>query len=159
MQTVDSNQKLLDTPSIITMAADQLGNMYKGSKLPLQTILATIAKETSLPDADVVQVGNTVFIGHIGKGKNKTKMHGRPLNVDTGKNFIRNMLKYGGYLQKQGITHYSTYFTGDTLVPAIKVIQKRLMSVDTSMYLGQHEDDDGYVVYVKLGEDSLSERF
>jgi hypothetical protein len=27
------------------------------------------------------------------------------------------------------------------------------------MYLGQHEDDDGYVVYVKLGEDSLSERF
>ena len=103
MQTVDSNQKLLDTPSIITMAADQLGNMYKGSKLPLQTILATIAKETSLPDADVVQVGNTVFIGHIGKGKNKTKMHGRPLNVDTGKNFIRNMLKYGGYLQKQGI--------------------------------------------------------
>ena len=159
MQTVDSNQKLLDIPSIMTMASDQLGNMYKGGNLPLEAILGALAKETSMPGADVVQVGNTVFIGHVGKGKNKSKMHGRPLNVDTSRNFIRNMLKYGGYLQNKDITHYSTYFEGSVLVPAMKILQKRLMSVDTSMYLGQHEDDDGYVVYVKLGEDSLSERF
>ena len=72
MQTVDSNQKLLDIPSIMTMASDQLGHMYNGSSLNMQTILATLAKETSLPNADVVQVGNTVFIGHVGEGKNKS---------------------------------------------------------------------------------------
>tara|TARA_Y100001937_G_scaffold11041_2_gene13396 strand:- start:5314 stop:5523 length:210 start_codon:yes stop_codon:yes gene_type:complete len=69
------------------------------------------------------------------------------------------MLKYGGYLQDKDITHYSTYFTGETLVPAIKIIQKRLLSVDTDMYLGQPEDDDGYLVYVKFGKDPLKEMF
>ena len=159
MQTVDSNEKLLDMSSIMTMASDQLGFMYNGSSLNIETILATLAKETSMPDTDVVQIGNTVFIGHTGKGDKKSRMHGRPLNVDTSRNFIRNMLKYGGYLQDKDITHYSTYFKGETLVPAIKIIQKRLMSVDTNMYLGQPEDDDGYLVYVKFGDDPLNEMF
>jgi len=33
------------------------------------------------------------------------------------------------------------------------------MSVDTNMYLGQPEDDDGYLVYVKFGDDPLNEMF
>ena len=159
MQTVDSNQKLLDIPSIMTMASDQLGHMYNGNSLNMETILATLAKETSLPNADVVQVGNTVFIGHTGEGKNKSKMHGRPLNVDTSRNFIRNMLKYGVYLQDKDITHYSTYFKGSALIPAMKIMQKRLMSVDTDLFFGQPEDEDGHIVYIRLGDDPLDEIF
>ena len=56
MQTVDSNNKLLDMSSIMAMASDQLGYMYRGSSLNIETILATLAKETSLPDTDVVQI-------------------------------------------------------------------------------------------------------
>ena len=81
MQTVDSNEKLLDMSSIMTMASDQLGFMYNGSSLNIETILATLAKETSMTDTDVVQIGNTVFIGHTGKGAKKTKMQGKPLKV------------------------------------------------------------------------------
>ena len=97
MQTVDSNNKLLDMSSIMAMASDQLGYMYRGSSLNIETILATLAKETSLPDTDVVQIGNTVFVGYVGEGKNKTKMVGRPLNVDTARNYANNMVKYYAY--------------------------------------------------------------
>ena len=86
-------------------------------------------------------------------------MHGRPLNVDTSRNFIRNMLKYGVYLQDKDITHYSTYFKGSALVPAMKIMQKRLMSVDTDLFFGQPEDEDGHIVYIKLGDDPLDEIF
>ena len=85
-------------------------------------------------------------------------MVGRPLNVDTGRNFIDNMLQYGGHLQEKEITHYSTSFEGEVLVPAIKVIQRKLMDTDTNMYLGVDEDDN-YVVLVKLGEESLREKY
>lgn len=153
MPVVNSKERLLDMSTVMAMAAEELkGNM------PLQTTLLAIARETSIPNVDVVQFGNTVFIGHRGKDKNKSKMVGRPLNVDTGRNFIDNMLQYGGHLQEKEITHYSTSFEGEVLVPAIKIIQRKLMDTDTNMYLGVDEDDN-YVVLVKLGEESLREKY
>ena len=68
MPVVNSKERLLDMSTVMAMAADDLkGNM------PLQTTLLAIARETSLPNVDVVQFGNTVFIGHMGKVKTKVK--------------------------------------------------------------------------------------
>ena len=151
MQVVDSNKEKLDIHTIITMSAEELRK-----DLSMEQSLLAILKETSLPEADVTQIGNTVFIGHTGKGDNKSKMVGRPLNVDTARNYIRNVLQYFGYLQEKNITHYHAAFEGDTLVPAIKMMQKRLAKTDTQMGLGQYEgEDNDYVVFVKIGEDSL----
>ena len=69
-------------------------------------MLASVAKETTMENADVVQVGNTVFIGHKGKGANKSKMVGRAFNVDTGRNFINNILNYLNYLQNKKLCNY-----------------------------------------------------
>ena len=151
MQVVDSNKEELDIHTIITMSAEELRK-----DLSMEQALLAILKETSLPEADVTQIGNTVFIGHTGKGNNKNKMVGRPLNVDTARNYIRNVLQYFGYLQEKNITHYHAAFEGDALVPAIKMMQKKLTKTDTQMGLGQYEgEDNDYVVFVKIGEDSL----
>ena len=154
MQIVDSNQKQLDIHTIITMAVNNLDT----GEMPIQTVLVSIVNETQRETCEVVNVGNTVFIGHRGEGKNKNKMVGRPLNVDTGRNYIKNMLKYGAYIQGQGITHYSAQFKGSELLPAMRVIHKKLQETDTEFAVGKTEDE-AHVVYIKFGKEPLSEKF
>jgi len=154
MQIVDSNQKQLDIHTIITMAVNNLDT----GEMPIQTVLVSIVNETQRETCEVVNVGNTVFIGHRGEGKNKNKMVGRPLNVDTGRNYIKNMLKYGAYIQGQGITHYTTQFEGSELLPAMRVIHKKLQETDTEFAVGKTEDE-AHVVYIKFGKEPLSEKF
>ena len=153
MQTVDSNQRQLDMHEIITMAVKNL----EGDK-PIQNILMAIYEETSMDGCEVVNIGNTVFIGHRGKDKNKTKMVGRPLNVDTGRNYIKNMLRYIAYIQEQGITHYTSQFKEDTLLPAMRVMEKRLQDTDTEFSVVPTKNNN-YVVLIKIGKDVLNERF
>tara|TARA_R100001377_G_scaffold3032_2_gene1859 strand:- start:674 stop:1138 length:465 start_codon:yes stop_codon:yes gene_type:complete len=154
MEIVDSNQKQLDIHTIITMAVNNLDT----GEMPIQTVLVSIVNETQRETCEVVNVGNTVFIGHRGEGKNKNKMVGRPLNVDTGRNYIKNMLKYGAYIQGQGITHYTTQFEGSELLPAMRVIHKKLQETDTEFAVGKTEDE-AHVVYIKFGKEPLSEKF
>ena len=93
METIDSNQEKIAPGQVMAIAAKQLNE----DNIPLEAMLASVAKETTMENADVVQVGNTVFIGHKGKGANKSKMVGRAFNVDTGRNFINNMVNYLGF--------------------------------------------------------------
>jgi hypothetical protein len=153
MQIVDSNQRQLDIHEIIIMAVKNL----EGNK-PIQNILMAIYEETSMDGCEVVNIGNTVFIGHRGKDKNKTKMVGRPLNVDTGRNYIKNMLRYIAYIQEQGITHYTSQFKEDTLLPAMRVMEKRLQDTDTEFSVVPTKNNN-YVVLIKIGKDVLNERF
>ena len=71
---VDSNERELNIPEIITLAVDQIGTP---KEIPLEAALLAIAKEGSLETADTVQIGNTVFLGQTGTGKNKNKMVNR----------------------------------------------------------------------------------
>jgi len=152
MKTVDSKKQELTTPEVVIQAVEQLGDT---EDTPIQTALLTIAKEGSMENADTIQIGNTVFLAHRGMGDNKNKMVGRAFNVDTGRNFISNAVTYLQYLQEKNITHFKTDFTGDTLLPAMQMLQKRLKKTsDSAMYIGV-QDDDEYVVYVKLGEEPV----
>ena len=116
METIDSNQEKIAPGQVMAIAAKQL-NEYN---IPVEAMLASVAKETAMENADIVQVGNTVFLGHKGKGANKSKMVGRAFNVDTGRNFINNMVNYLGYLQNKKFTHYASQFKGDTYLPAMR---------------------------------------
>lgn len=152
MKTVDSKKQELTTPEVIIQSAQQLMDTEETS---IQTTLLALAKEGSMKSADTVQIGNTVFIAHRGEGKNKSKMVGRAFNMDTGRNFIANSVKYLQYLQDKNITHYNTEFEGDTLLPAMQMLQKRLKKTsDSAMYIGITEDNE-YLVYVKLGEEPV----
>ena len=154
MQIVDSNKNKLGIHEIMIMAVDNL----ESNSLEFKKAMGAIAAETQRKTCEVVNVGNTVFIGHRGEGKNKNKMVGRPLNVDTGRNYIKNMLKYGAYIQGQGITHYVTQLEGEELLPAMRVIHKRLQDTDTNFAVGKTKDGK-YAVLIRFGEELLSERF
>ena len=149
METIDSNQEKIAPGQVMAIAAKQLQE-----DLPIEAMLTAVAKETTLEGADLVQVGNTVFIGHIGKGANKTKMVGRALNVDTGRNFIRNMLNYLGYLQEKNITHYASQFKGETYLPAMRVLEKRLTNKDSTIGVGRTEGGE-YAVFIRIGKEPL----
>ena len=150
METIDSNQEKIAPGQVMAIAAEQL----KEDNIPLEAMLASVAKEASMKNADLVQVGNTVFIGHKGKSANKSKMVGRAFNVDTGRNFINNMVNYLGYLQSKKFTHYASQFKGDTYLPAMRVLEKRLADKDSDVAVGRSKDGQ-YVVFINLGKEPL----
>lgn len=155
MQIVNSKERLLEGPVILGMAASndkQTTDQYSPDQY-----LAFIASEMTIPGTDAVQIGNTVFIGHKGKGKNKRKMVGRAFNVDTGRNFILNGFKYFTYLQKKKVTHYMTTFRTPVFLNAFKLFDRRAQqqNSDTLFSIGKVKGTDEYVVYIHLGKKPL----
>tara|TARA_R110000803_G_scaffold89090_3_gene156210 strand:+ start:2834 stop:3232 length:399 start_codon:yes stop_codon:yes gene_type:complete len=124
-------------------------------KYPKEAVLAAIAAEFTLPQTDLVQIGNTVFVGHTGKGKNNKKMVGRAFNADVGRNFIVNGFKYFTYLQQKGITHYSTEFDGPVFLNGFKLFKRRADKLDTKIEIGKRKGIDKYVVFMQLGRKPL----
>ena len=147
---VDSKQEPLPAPTILTMVAGQLN---LGGNTPEAALLG-LAKEVSMPNVDQTQVGNTVFVGHRGKGPNENKMVGRAFNVDTARNYIDNYVKYLKVLQQKGITHYSIDFDGEALVPMAKAVGKKLRGTGVQARMFPFEDGSGYRLFFKLPENS-----
>ena len=127
MPIIDSRREKLPLPSVITQAMANAD--LKG--VPPYAALLSIVQETSLPDCEVKQFGNTVFIGHRGKDKNKHAVVGRALNVDTAKNFIANGLEYFKHLQSSGVTDYYTWFDNPSFASAFKLFERYPISEDT----------------------------
>ena len=143
---VDSTQEPLPAPSVLSMAAAELD--LKG--ITVEAAMVGLAHEMSLPDVDLVQVGNTVFVGHRGKKGQKAKMVGRAFNVDTARNFVNNYVKYLTTLRDKGITHYSIDFDGEGLVPVAKAVGKRVHELGMQTKLGAFTDGTGYRVFFLL---------
>tara|TARA_R100001126_G_C4873238_1_gene174404 strand:+ start:1391 stop:1867 length:477 start_codon:yes stop_codon:yes gene_type:complete len=156
VQTVDSNKEELDMHTVMIMALNNMEQGGVGNTVPAKTAMLALVREGGMPTVDIAQFGNTVFVSHTGKGKNKNKMAGRPLNVDTARNYIKNIIKYGAYLQDKGITHFSATFSDENLLPAVKMLQKKLTRVDTDLYVGKLEDGR-YALFIKIGEDPLQD--
>ena len=156
METINSNDKQLQSGEIIIKTIDQLGT----GDTPIATALAIIAKEGTLDTADTVQFGNTVFLANRGVGANKNKMVGRAFNVDTGKNFLNNCLEYMEYLRKKGITHYSTSFTGSEVLKLMQLLQRIVKNnTDSRIYIATDDRDpyarEDYITYFKVGKDPI----
>jgi len=143
---VDSKQEPLSGPAIIAMAAEQLDL----GGVPIPAAIASVAEELHMKSVDAIQVGNTVFIAHRGKGANKNKMVGRSFNVDTAQNFINNYVKYLSVLRNKGVTHYSVDFDGQELLPVAKAVGKRIRGTGMKAMMAAFEDNTGYRVYFKL---------
>ena len=143
---VDSTQEPLPAPSVLSMAAAELD--LKG--ITVEAAMVGLAHEMSLPDVDLVQVGNTVFVGHRGKGKSKNKMAGRVFNVDTARNLVNNCVKYLSVLQEKGVTHYSVDFEGRGLVPVAKAVGKLLPELGMSGSMAEFKNGKGHRLYFLL---------
>jgi hypothetical protein len=89
--------------------------------------------------------------------KEKDNMYVRIYNMDVGRNVIENMYQYGAYVQKKGITHMSAQIQSDRLLPALRVLQKRLEKLDTNLEFVELENRDGYGMFLKFGKEPLME--
>ena len=153
MQTVvDSKERPLPAPTVITTA---LGELDLGGVTPAAA-MAGIAKEMTMKDTDMVQIGNTVFIGHRGKGDNKDLMWGRALNIDTAQNFVANGLKYFTHMQKIGVKRYVSDYDGATYDSAFKAWKRYADKGDSEIAVGR-KASGGSRAYVTLGEIPVSE--
>ncbi len=152
MQTViDSKQKPLPAPTVISTMLETID--LKG--VNPDAALLSIAKEMNMKDADMVQIGNTVFLGHRGKGKDKDLMWGRAFNVDTAQNFIANGLRYFTYMQRKGIKRYVSDYDGDIYDSAFKSWKRYADKADTKIAVGR-KATGGSRAYVTLGKLPLS---
>jgi len=152
MQTViDSKQKPLPAPTVISTMLETID--LKG--VNPDAALLSISKEMTMKDADMVQIGNTVFLGHRGKGKDKDLMWGRAFNVDTAQNFIANGLRYFTYMQRKGIKRYVSDYDGAIYDSAFKAWKRYADKADTKIAVGR-KATGGSRAYVTLGKLPLS---
>lgn len=145
---IDSKETQLEPAQIIMKFAEN----YNSTGYPAEVVTAAIMKEITMPNVDLVQFGNTAFIGHRGKGKNKDLMWGRGLTVDTAQNFIAAGLKYFTYLQKLGVKRYVSDYDGPVYDSAFKTWKRyadRLIP-DTKIAVGRTADGDSRA-YITLG--------
>ena len=121
MQAVDSKETPLPAYSVIFGAMEEVGT----GDVPPQAALIAIAEEMNMPRADVEQIGNTVFVGHRGKGDTENKMVGRAFNIDTGRNFLNNIMMYITHLRRKGIDGYATQYANGVYDPIFKVLERK----------------------------------
>ena len=146
MEMVDSKEKLLGMPSIVTMS------MSANSKRPLASALANAARQGTLPSADTIQVGNTVFLAHRGKDKNKNKMVGGTYNVDTPENYANNIVEYLKYLKNKDIVDYSMQFTGEDMFNILNIVKQNVQNITTKFMVARTKKENEYVLIIQFGE-------
>jgi hypothetical protein len=152
LTVVDSKKRPLPAPTVITTVVKELDL----GGVPPDAAMASIAKEMTMKDVDMVQVGNTVFLGHRGKGENKDLMWGRAFNIDTAQNFIANGLKYFTHMQRIGVKRYVSDYDGDVYDSAFKTWKRYTDKGDSEIAVGR-KADGGSRAYVTLGKMPLSE--
>ncbi len=148
---VDSKQTQLEPAQIIFKA---VGDSER-TDYPTEVGTVALMKELTMPNVDLAQFGNTAFIGHRGKGKNKDLMWGRAINVDTAQNFINNGLRYLTHLQRIGIKRYVAEYKGDTLDNAFKVWKRYADKADTTVAVGRLSDGNSKA-FITLGDIPLT---
>ena len=152
LTVIDSKTRPLPAPTVITTVIKELDL----GGVPPDAAMASIAKEMTMKDVDMVQVGNTVFLGHRGKGKNKDLMWGRAFNIDTAQNFIANGLKYFTHMQRIGVKRYVSDYEGDVYDSAFKTWKRYTDKGDSEIAVGRKADGSSRA-YITLGKIPLSE--
>lgn len=150
MQTIDSTTKKLPLPELVMVAAEQ----FDLGDTPIEAATLALVKEMNMPRADVTQVGNTIYVAHFGKGVSKHKIFLRAINLDTGRNFVKNSMKYIQYLQKKKVTHVSLEFEGDVYLSFFKMLQKWALGTDSQVGIAL-TDRGSHRVFVRLGKRPL----
>lgn len=114
---VDSKTQKLNSVQIIKTALENTKSKY-----PANVALPAITVEMKQPNTDVKQIGNTLFIMHMGKdGQSFFKA----LNADTARNFVESSRQYVVYAKKQlGQKILVTEFNDPAISTLFKAISK-----------------------------------
>lgn len=117
---VNSKQKQLSIPEVITTA---IKDLRTEQRMVAPAMLAFI-QEAHMPDADLFQAGNTVFISHV-KEKNGLKVaYMRALNADTARNYLDNGIEYTKHIVKAGVTYVFMTFKESSVTTIFNAIAR-----------------------------------
>ena len=144
---VDSTKEVLPGPSVIALSVEHSDLV---DKYPKEKILAAIAKETTLPNTDLVQFGNSVFITHI--SADGSKSYGRAFNVDTAQNFVANGDEFVRHLNRLGVERYFTKYQGDTFDAAFKAWYRRQKRSGREINVRQNPESGEKYAFIKIGD-------
>lgn len=148
-ETIDSAAQRLSLAQIILYAvhrAYEAGELPQGATVP--AAVASITAETSMPNTDVKQIGNTVFVSHFNQDKSEASM--RAFNMDSARNFFTNSLRYTTLLADSGVKRMTVDFKGDAVKQMILMIAKTPVAMN---YWGVQlfkTSNGGYRAYVNL---------
>lgn len=148
MQTVDSNQQKLSTNEVIEMFAK---NQDLGD-IPYYAAMLGFVKESSLPNTEVIQFGNTVFISHFSEDGTKVVM--RTLNVDVGNNLIENAKQYAMHLVSRGVEELFTQFDDPSFINLIKIIERFPVTDQQEVFFGQNKQGK-YQMLIKFNQELI----
>ena len=151
MELVDSKNNKLDMRELIIRAL-QLEKRANADPSSIQDMTTKVIAELSLKTTEAIQIGNTFFIAQRGL-KFPNKLEGRFLNVDTGKNFVKNFYNYLAHLQREGITNYISEIKDKRLIPAMTLVSNKLRTVDTTVSVGSNAKTSG--IFVKFGKQPI----
>ena len=149
---VDSNKTKLPAPEILMRAVDQANTNSDIDKLPLQVKMAAVMQQIAMPGTEVTHIGNTVYIGNVGKGKLKTHIHWYGNNLDTGVNYLKNTVEYMKKLKQKGMTHFTTDITPNPpkIIDLANELIKQLNKLGMQAFLGANKDKSYYRLYVRF---------
>jgi hypothetical protein len=127
--TVDSKKDQLSIPEIITQAA--YNNPVEG--VPPYAAILSVIKEGTMPNTEVKQYGNTVFITHFGKDRDLAV--GRALNIDIAKNFFFNGEDYFRDLVRGGTKKWVAQFDQKSFATALLAFKRRPITTEMKMWI------------------------
>ena len=128
---VDSKKEQLSIPEIIT----QVVYNEPTEGVPAYAAILSIVKEGAMPNTEVKQYGNTVFITHFSKDRNLAV--NRALSVDSAKNFLANGEAYFRDLVRGGTKKYVAQFDLDSYATAFMAFKRNPITTDMKMWIGK----------------------
>jgi hypothetical protein len=142
---VDSKQQKLQMQDVIKNAVEETKSEYDP-----KTAFLAIVKETTLPNTQVLQIGNTLFIVH----DTEEKGHGifRAINADTAQNYLDNSVEFTQKAYNElNYDFLTTEFTDPTLLNIFKYVGKD--KPNGMGYMAQKsKDGKTYRVTITLGK-------
>lgn len=116
-QMIDSRKQQLNSAEIVTIALHNTKSQY-APEVAYPAVLA----EMSQPNTKVKQIGNTMFVVHMGDDGNGFF---KALNADTAPNFLRNSIAFCAWAKNSlGMKNLVTEFTEKSIEVLFRTIAK-----------------------------------
>lgn len=150
-ETIDSQEQQLEMSQIIFMAVTRA---EENNELPpnvsIVAAIASIAKESGMPDTDVQQIGNTVYLSHF--SPNWEEASTRAFNMDVAKNFVTNTFEFAEGLANSGVKRLTVDFKGESIKQMLMMVAR----IPTALkYWGLQifkTSNGGYRAFISLKE-------
>lgn len=143
---VDSKKMPLDIQDIIGVSLTSSKDTYYAPAVAY----AVIAKELTMPNAEPMIFGNTLFIVHKSE---KMPRYGyfRAINADTANNYVQNSKEFVKEAYKKGFDILLTQFSDPTILNVFKAVSRKPPTKGMGYKAKKIAKGSYYSVTLKLG--------